>query len=114
MSAGEVGAVNVSIFRDDCEVAIIGAGPYGLALAAHLRAAKIAPRVFGAPLSFWRDHMPKGMKLRSPWRATHIPDPQQKFTLDVFARQHGLNPVEDQLPLEHYVSYGDWFQRQTV
>ena len=58
--------------RDDSEVAVIGAGPYGLAVAAHLRDARIGVRVFGDPMSFWRDHMPKGMKLRSPWCATHI------------------------------------------
>ena len=57
-------------FSDDCEVAVIGAGPYGLAVAAHLRSAAIGTRVFGRPMSFWREHMPKGMRLRSPWVAT--------------------------------------------
>jgi cation diffusion facilitator CzcD-associated flavoprotein CzcO len=112
--AGEVRAVNVATFRDDCDVAVIGAGPYGLALAAHLKAAKSATRVFGTPLSSWRNHMPKGMKLVSPWRETHIADPQKKFTLDVFARQHGFGPVADRIPLERFVSYGEWFQRQSA
>jgi hypothetical protein len=106
--------VNVAIFRDDCEVAVIGAGPYGLAAGAHLKAAKIATRVFGDPLSFWRDNMPKGMKLRSPWTGSHIADPQKKFSLDVFAHQHGIDPVEDQLPREQFVRYGEWFQRQNI
>ena len=35
--------------RDNCEVAIIGAGPYGLATAAHLRAAS-APNRPNPPL----------------------------------------------------------------
>ena len=58
--------MNPALFRDDCEVAVIGAGPYGLAVAAHLKAAAIATRVFGQPMSFWRDNMPRGMRLQSP------------------------------------------------
>jgi hypothetical protein len=98
---------------DDCEVAVIGAGPFGLAIAAHLRSAMIGTRVFGRPMSFWREHMPRGMRLRSPWIATHIADPGRRFSLDVFARQAALAP-RDQLPIEQFVQYGDWFQRQAV
>jgi hypothetical protein len=98
---------------DDCEVAVIGSGPYGLAVAAHLRSAAVSMRVFGRPLSFWREHMPKGMRLRSPWIATHIADPDRRFSLDVFAREAALEP-RDQLPIERFVQYGDWFQRQAV
>ena len=37
-----------------CDVAIIGAGPYGLSAAAHLKAADgLDVRVFGEPMSFW-------------------------------------------------------------
>ena len=61
----------------DEQVAIIGAGPYGLALAAHLRGRGVEPAVFGRPMSFWEEHMPKGMLLRSPWRASHISDPDR-------------------------------------
>jgi cation diffusion facilitator CzcD-associated flavoprotein CzcO len=105
--------VNIAILQDDCEVAVIGAGPYGLAAAAHLTAAKIDTRVFGRPMSFWREHMPKGMRLRSPWIATDIADPQKKFALDVYAGWHGI-ARQEQLPLEDFVRYGDWFQRQAV
>src|SRR5882724_7018861 len=99
--------------QDDCQVAVIGAGPYGLAVAAHLKAANISPRVFGEPMSFWRRHMPGGMKLRSPWVATHIADPGKRFSLDVFAGEHGL-ARQEQLPLERFVQYGEWFQRTAV
>jgi len=74
----------------------------------------LATRVFGTPLLSWREHMPKGMKLVSTWQKTHIPDPQDKFTLDAFARQHGFGPRQDKLPLEQFVSYGEWFARQTA
>src|ERR1700726_2717580 len=77
---------------DDCEVAVIGAGPYGLAVAAHLRSARISTRAFGRPMSFWREQMPRGMRLPSPWAATHIADPDKRFSLDVFARQAALAP----------------------
>ncbi|MGA7958471.1 MAG: NAD(P)/FAD-dependent oxidoreductase, partial [Xanthobacteraceae bacterium] len=64
--------MNIVVNRSDnsCDVAIFGAGPYGLAAAAHLRAVNVSVRVFGEAMSFWRRHMPSGMKLRSPWIAT--------------------------------------------
>ena len=64
------------------QVAVIGAGPYGLATAAYLRAAKIETCVFGEPMSFWENQMPEGMLLRSSWDACHIADPQRSSTLD--------------------------------
>jgi FAD-dependent urate hydroxylase len=106
--------MNISALPDDCDVAVIGAGPYGLSCAAHLRAAGVATHVFGGSMSFWRENMPRGMKLRSPWIATHIADPDNKFSLDVFARDHAIAPAEDQLPLEQFVYYGEWFQREAV
>jgi cation diffusion facilitator CzcD-associated flavoprotein CzcO len=95
--------------RGFCEAAVIGAGPYGLAVAAHLKTAGIATRVFGEPMAFWRNNMPKGMKLRSPWHATHIADPGGDLSLDVYARDSGL-PRVPQLPLEDFIRYGHWFQ----
>jgi glycine/D-amino acid oxidase-like deaminating enzyme len=98
---------------DDCEVAIIGAGPYGLAAAAHLRAANVAIRVFGEPMSFWRRHMPQGMKLRSPWIATHIADPLDRYLLDDYFREARLRRP-DLLPVENFIGYGRWFQERVV
>jgi len=65
-----------------CDVAIIGAGPYGLSAAAHLRTVKgLEVRVFGEPMSFWDYNMPVGMLLRSNWTATQIADPNRSLTL---------------------------------
>src|SRR4051794_24919023 len=50
----------------DVSTIIIGAGPYGLAAAAHLRDAGADPMIFGIPMDFWENHMPEGMHLRSP------------------------------------------------
>lgn len=98
---------------DSCEVAIIGAGPYGLAAAAHLQAAKVPTRVFGDAMAFWRRNMPSGMKLRSPWRASHIADPERAHSLDAFAAENGIEHVEN-LALADFVRYGEWFQRRAV
>lgn len=95
----------------DCNVTIIGAGPYGLSSAAYLRAAGIETRVFGEPMSFWENQMPAGMCLRSNWAASHIADPKQALTLDEYCRQNG-NHVTKPIPLDRFVAYGQWYQRQ--
>ena len=107
--------VAVSIVRpgEKCDVAIIGAGPYGLAVAAHLRAANVSIRMFGEAMSFWRRNMPEGMKLRSPWIATHIADPRDRYRLDDYFAETGL-PLPDQLPVDNFIDYGAWFQQRVA
>ncbi len=107
--------MNIVVNRSDnsCEVAIIGAGPYGLAAAAHLRAADVSVRVFGEAMSFWRHNMPAGMKLRSPWIATHIAEPRGRYRLDDYFGEIGL-PQPELLPLENFIGYGAWFQRHVA
>ena len=97
----------------DCNVTIVGAGPYGLSAATYLRAANIETRIFGEPMKFWETRMPKGMCLRSNWGASHIADPGQALTLDEFCRQNG-NHMPKPIPLERFVAYGRWYQRQGV
>jgi FAD-dependent urate hydroxylase len=101
--------VNRVFFDNRCEVAVIGAGPYGLAVTAHLRAANLRVRVFGETMSFWRQHMPKGMKLRSPWIATHIAHPHGNYPLNDYFGENGL-PCPKLLPIENFIGYGHWFQ----
>lgn len=101
------------MMTDSCEVAIVGAGPYGLAAAAHLKAAKVSTRVFGDTMAFWRKNMPSGMKLRSPWRASHIIDPERAHSLDIFAKENGVEHTEN-LSLVDFVRYGEWFQKRAV
>ena len=97
----------------DCNVTIIGAGPYGLASAAYLRATGVETRVFGEPMTFWENHMPAGMCLRSTWGASHIADPARQLTLDAYCRQNG-NHVTKPIPLDRFVGYGHWYQRKVV
>ena len=54
--------------REETDVAIIGAGPNGVAVAAQLEASGIERRIFGFPFATWRDRMPEGMLLRSEER----------------------------------------------
>jgi cation diffusion facilitator CzcD-associated flavoprotein CzcO len=97
-----------------CDVAIIGAGPYGLSAAAHLRTVPgLDVRAFGTPMSFWDRQMPAGMFLRSNWTATQIADPESSLTLEAYQSVSGdrfLAPV----PLDSFVQYGLWYQRCAV
>ncbi len=80
----------MSTNRADCNVTIIGAGPYGLSAAAYLRAGGIETRVFGEPMAFWENQMPAGMCLRSYWAASHIADPKQELTFDAYCRKTAI------------------------
>ena len=97
-----------------CDVSIIGAGPYGLSAAAHLCTVKgLELRVFGEPMSFWRQNMPVGMFLRSNWTATQIASPTGSLTLEAFQAETG-NYFETPVPLEQFVQYGRWYQKCAV
>ncbi|MEA3213647.1 MAG: FAD-dependent urate hydroxylase [Chthoniobacter sp.] len=95
------------------QVVIIGAGPYGLSAAAHLRAAKIETRVFGEAMEFWEKQMPAGMLLRSKWEASQVSDPQRKLRFDDYEAAQGVR-VTRPIPVADFISYGRWFQRQAV
>ncbi len=110
------GGVTLASGRSDspqCDVAVIGAGPYGLSAASYLRAAGVETRVFGEPMAFWQKQMPVGMCLRSNWGASHIADPHSELTLDEYCSQNG-NHVSKPIPLERFVDYGLWYQRHAV
>ncbi|HZR58767.1 MAG TPA: NAD(P)-binding domain-containing protein [Terriglobales bacterium] len=93
------------------DVAIIGAGPYGLSAGVHLRAKGFGVRVFGEPMDFWATKMPHGMLLRSPRVASNLSDPDHAFTLDAYESASGI-PPSTPLPRETFVEYGRWFRHQ--
>lgn len=97
----------------DFDAIIVGAGPYGLSAAAYLQDRGFGVAVFGDPLSFWRCHMPAGMFLRSTLLASHISHPRRKFTIDHFKAETGKQ-FEGPVPLQCFVEYGLWFQRNAV
>lgn len=97
-------------------VAIIGAGPYGLSLAAHLRSHDISFRIFGRPMDSWRAHMPKGMFLKSDGFASNIYDPNGEFSLQRFCAEQGKEYSDTGIPvsLENFVAYGLAFKERMV
>ncbi len=97
----------------DVPVAILGAGPYGLATANYLRNAGVETRVFGEPMESWRAYMPAGMLLRSRRRSSHIAAPNLALSIDDWAKETGASPAEPLL-LEEFYAYGRWYQEQAV
>ncbi|WP_446745052.1 NAD(P)-binding domain-containing protein [Silvibacterium acidisoli] len=98
------------------EVAIVGAGPYGLSIAAHLRESGIPFRIFGKLMYTWREQMPEGMMLKSDGFASNLSDPSSIFTLEKFCAERNIPYDHEKIPvsLETFVSYGDEFQRRMV
>lgn len=95
------------------DVAVIGAGPYGLACTAHLRQLGLDVHAIGEPMELWRRQMPVGMFLRSSWEASSIADPDGRLTLDAYEDAHGRR-LERPVPLQDYLEYARWYQRQAV
>jgi hypothetical protein len=95
----------------DCDVAVIGAGPYGLSAGVHLKARGMAVRIFGDPMEFWAHKMPEGMLLRSPRVASSLSDPDRAFTLEAYEAASKKEPCAP-LPLDTFVEYGKWFRHQ--
>jgi predicted ATP-grasp superfamily ATP-dependent carboligase len=93
---------------------IIGAGPCGLAAAAHLPAYGVDVRVFGEPLEFWSQRMPEGMLLRSRRRSSSIADPRRELTIADYERAEGRALRSPSLTREQFIGYGRWFARQIV
>jgi FAD-dependent urate hydroxylase len=90
---------------------IIGAGPFGLAVASQASHDRIEHLIVGKPMEFWKQNMPKGMFLRSAcdW---HL-DPLGVHTIDCFLDSLGKTARDvEPLSLDFYLSYAEWFQQQ--
>ncbi|MFF8810141.1 FAD-dependent oxidoreductase [Streptomyces omiyaensis] len=96
------------------DLVVVGAGPYGLSVAAHAAAHGLGPLTFGRPMESWHA-MPTGMFLKSePW-ASHLSDPAGAYGLDAYAAGQGVRAEHGvPLPVSFFASYGDWFARQAV
>lgn len=96
--------------------AIVGAGPYGLSIAAHFRSRGIPFRIFGRPMDSWQAHMPKGMLLKSDGFASNISDPTEEFTLGRFCAGLGIEYSDTGIPvrLDTFTKYGLAFQERMV
>jgi thioredoxin reductase len=98
--------------KPETDVAIIGAGPYGLSLAAHLRARGVKYRIFGEPMRFWLN-MPVGVNLKSLAFATSIALPKPGYSYPDWCRQHGLEDFEP-CTMQSFAAYGLEIQKQFV
>ena len=96
--------------------AIIGAGPYGLSVAAHFRRQGIPFRIYGHPMDSWLAHMPKGMMLKSDGFASNIYDPEDEFPLRRFCAERGIEYADEGIPvrLETFAAYGLAFKERMV
>jgi len=98
------------------EAAVVGAGPYGLSIAAHLQGKGTSLRIFGPVMETWLERMPKGMTLKSDGFASSLFDPAGRYSLKAYCAEQGLPygasypPVE----LDVFSSYGLWFQQRAV
>src|SRR5256885_4248273 len=95
---------------------IVGAGPYGLSVAAHFRSQGIPFRIFGRPMDTWVNHMPKGMMLKSDGFASDIFDPDGAFKLKQFCSEKGIPYADTGVPvsLDTFSSYGIAFRDRMV
>lgn len=101
---------------DNCDVAVIGAGPYGLSVAAHLKAQGVDFHIFGEPMEFWLKHMPAGMHLKSEGFASSLFDSDSQFPLKAYCKERNLPYADSGIPvsLETFSSYGLEFQKRYV
>ncbi|HZU19388.1 MAG TPA: FAD-dependent oxidoreductase [Candidatus Dormibacteraeota bacterium] len=91
---------------------VVGAGPYGLSVAAHLRAHRLPVLLFGRPMELWR-RMPAGMCLKSSWSASSLSDPARAYSLDRYLAATG-QARPDPIPLGLFCDYARWFQERAV
>jgi thioredoxin reductase len=99
-----------------CNTVIVGAGPYGLSIAAHLRAANIPFQIYGSALESWRTFMPQGMVLKSEPFASNLWDPERRFSLKRYSAEKNLSYVHSGRPvsLATFLDYAEWFRRRAV
>lgn len=95
------------------DVIVLGAGPYGLSVSAHLLGHGLKVGTFGKTNYFWKNHMPDGMLLRSYWWATSLSDPQGNYSMARYFEEKGITPT-DPLPRETFLDYVAWFQQHAV
>ena len=99
-----------------CNIAIVGAGPYGLSVAASLHAAGVQCRIFGRPMQTWKTAVPASLQLKSDGFASNLVSPTAGSTLADYCRQRSI-PYDDEhvsVQLSTFVDYGLHFQSRYV
>jgi hypothetical protein len=98
------------------DVLVIGAGPYGLSISAHLRDLGVEHSIVGRPMDTWRAHSPQGMNLKSEPYASWMATPRDEIDLAGYCREKGLEHVDrvGPLPLQRFMGYADWYTEKLV
>src|ERR1700761_2936240 len=96
------------------DAVVIGAGPYGLSVAANLLRAGFNIRVFGRPMEMWAEHMPEGMVLKSDGFATNFG--ALPLTLERFCAmtKRAYRPLGHRTPLGDLIAYGEAVRNEYV
>src|SRR2546423_11487177 len=95
------------------ENVIVGAGPYGLSIAAHFRANNTEALVIGRPIASWRDNMPAGMIFKSRTFLSHLAHPRRRYTLENFSRpiRRPYPPGRRPSPVVQFIDHTPSFRR---
>src|SRR6185437_11458741 len=99
------------------DVIVIGAGPFGLSISAHLKNQGIEHTIVGRPMNTWRAHMPLGLFLKSEPYGSAISAPGRGYDIATYSRLHGFDDYVDRvgpLSLDRFLGYADWFTEQLV
>ena len=98
------------------DVLIVGAGPFGLSISAHLRELGVSHQIVGRPMDTWKAHMPPGVKLRSEPYGSDMSAPGPGYNVAAYCRQNGFDYVDRLGPLsiERWLGYADWYTGQLV
>ncbi len=98
------------------DVIVIGAGPYGLSISAHLNHVGVEHRIVGRPMNTWFEHMPAGMYLKSEPYASDMATPLSGYNVEAFCEQRGLDYQArlGPLSLERFSQYAQWYARALV
>jgi thioredoxin reductase len=99
------------------DVVVIGAGPFGLSISAHLRHRGVEHTIVGRPMDTWRSHMPLGLFLKSVPYGSAISAATRGYDIKTWTGRHGLDDYPDwsePLSLDAFLSYADWFTDQLV
>jgi hypothetical protein len=93
------------------DLVIVGAGPYGISLAANASAQQLSHRMFGQPMSFWKEGMPQNMYVRTPYQFVSFSDYESRYTMERFAEE--TDAVLD-YPLQRssFIQYASWFMKK--
>jgi FAD-dependent urate hydroxylase len=102
----------MSSHQSSTEVAIVGAGPYGLSIASYLSHLDVEHRIFGWPMRTWW-HMFPTMGLKSPDFGTNIYTPRPGFSFIEYSRSRERDLTEP-IPIALFAEYGTWAQERLV